>query len=81
MLKMCVYCEKEIGLEELIQVDLSVKNIESEKAEFIWDQLPNTPLLKRKQDKFLHMTDLGYKVLNICKECYQKALKKYGDCA
>lgn len=27
--------------------------------------------------KFTHMTDLGYEVLNICMECYQKALSEY----
>lgn len=80
-MKECVYCEKEIGLEELLQVDLSVKNMDSEEAEFIWDQLPEVPLNKRKIEKFLHMSDLGYKVLNICMECYQGAINSLGDCA
>ena len=75
----CMSCEKEIGLKELLQVDLSVKKMESEKAELIWDKLPNPPLFKRNQDKFLHMTDLGYKVLNVCQNCYQIAINSLGD--
>ena len=80
-MKECIYCGKKVKINKLLQVDLSVKNMDSEEVEFIWDQLPEIPLDKRKIEKFLHMSDLGYKILNICMDCYQKALKKYGDCA
>ena len=80
-MKECIYCGKNVDISELLQVDLSVKNMDSEEVEFIWDQLPEIPLDKRKIEKFLHISDLGYKVLNISMDCYQKALKKYGDCA
>ena len=80
-MKECIYCGKNVDIGELLQVDLSVKNMDSEEVGFIWDQLPEIPLDKRKIEKFLHMSDLGYKVLNINMDCYQKAHKKYGDCA
>ena len=76
----CVYCKKKVTLNELLQVDLLTQNRDSEETEFIWDQLPNISLEERKNEKFLHMSNLGYKVLNVCMECYQKAIKKFeGD--
>ena len=77
----CINCRRNVDINELLHVDLSVKNMDPEKAEFIWDQLPEVPLDDRKIEKYLHMSNLGYKVLNVCLEYYQKALKKYGDCA
>nr|WP_147664652.1 hypothetical protein [Candidatus Prometheoarchaeum syntrophicum] len=56
-----------------------VENMDSEDAEFIWDVFPKFSLEKRKIEKFSHMTDLGYKVQNICAVCYQTALKKSGE--
>ena len=73
----CVYCGKKVKINELLQVDLSVKNMDSEQAEFIWDQLPKIGMDKRNIKKFSHMTDLGFKVLNVCMDCYQKALNSY----
>ncbi|MBA7584689.1 hypothetical protein ES708_26646 [subsurface metagenome] len=74
----CVNCEKEIDLKELLQVDSSAKTMESEKTEFIWDQLPEIGMDKRNIEKFSHMTDLGYKVLNVCWKCYRIAFNLIG---
>ena len=73
----CIYCKKKVGLKELVEMDSIIRDLDSEEAEFIWDQLPEIAMDERDQDKFLHMSDLGYKVLNVCMDCYQKAVKKY----
>ena len=52
--------------------------MDSEEAEFIWDQLGDVSLEKRKIPKYSHISiDLGYSVFNVCMKCYQDAVKKY----
>ena len=76
----CIYCKNKVDLKQLLQVDLIVKSMDSEKMEFIWDQLPSINLEERKIEKYLHMTDLGFKILNVCMNCYHKAINSYeGD--
>ena len=69
----CAFCKKKVRLKQLLQVDSLVKNTDSEEAEFIWDQLPNISFEERKKENITHMSDLGYKVLNVCMKCYKKA--------
>lgn len=73
----CAFCKKKTELKELLQVDLIVQDRDSEEMEFIWDQLPDISLEERKNEKYIHMSDLGYKILNVCMECYQNAFKNY----
>lgn len=73
----CIYCQKEIKLNELLQVDSTVKEMDSEEMEYIWDQFGEASIEARKSPMYSHMTDLGFLVLNVCMDCYQKALKKY----
>ncbi len=71
------FCKKKTDLNQLLQVDFLVQDINSEELEFIWDQLPDISMEERKNEKFSHITDLGYKVLNVCMKCYQKALSSH----
>lgn len=73
----CFYCNKKAELNELLQVDSTVKEMDSEEMEYVWDQFPEASIEARKIPKYSHMTDLGFSVLNVCMDCYQKALKKY----
>jgi len=73
----CIYCQKEVGLVELLRVDSTVKEMDSEEMEYVWDEFTEPNMEARKIPKYSHMTDLGYSVLNTCMDCYQKALKKY----
>jgi len=67
----CYYCGKKSNLEELIKVDQELKRMDSEDHEFLLD---NLPISKNSRDPpFIHMADLGYKVLNICRNCYEQA--------
>ncbi len=70
----CYYCNETINLEELLKIDEKLKRIDPEDQEFLLDNLPssNNP----RERPFIHMSDLGYDVLNICRECFENAKNK-----
>jgi len=70
----CFYCNKYIGLKELREVDQILSSFDPEDHEFILDALP--PINKPRTSPHLHMSNLGYEVLNMCRECFDKAERK-----
>jgi len=73
----CIYCQKEVSLDELLQVELKIKEMDSEEMEYVWDQFNEPSMELRKIEKYSHMSEFGYPVLNVYMDCFQKALKKY----
>lgn len=72
----CISCYKEVGLTELLQVDSNFKKMNPEDARYVCDELGEPNPDSRKVLEYSHITNLDYRVLNICLDCYQKALKK-----
>ncbi len=69
----CYYCNKKVDLEELKDVDLILKKMKEEYYEFLLDDLPKVCSPRKKP--YIHLSELGYDVLNICKRCLQKVKK------
>jgi hypothetical protein len=72
----CYYCNQIVNLKELLKVDELLKNIESEEHEFLLDKLPKSS--HTRGHPYIHVSDLGYKVLNICFSCFSR-VKKGGN--
>lgn len=70
----CYYCNEIINLEDLLKIDEKLKNMEPENQEFLLDNLPRSNYLR--EPPFIHKSDLGYDVLNICRECFENAKNK-----
>ena len=70
----CYYCNETINLEDLLIIDEKLKTMAPENHEFLLDNLPRSN--NSREDPFIHKCDLGYDVLNICKECFKKARDK-----
>lgn len=73
----CYYCDEKISLNELIEIDLTIKELDSEDLEFIYDELGEKS--KPKVPPYIHLTDLDYNILNICKSCWNQASMKSYD--
>ncbi len=71
----CFFCNSQVKLSELKNIDSKLKEIQSEYQELILDYLPqsNNP----REKPFIHKSDYGYDVLNICHKCFKKAYNDY----
>lgn len=67
----CYYCLNLVELKELEAVDEKLEKMNSEMQEFLLDYLPSSKLPRKKP--YIHMSDLGYNVLNICLSCFRIA--------
>lgn len=72
----CFYCNKEVTLEELRNVDEEIKEQEAEILEEIYDLLPKFDNIEDRKPPYTHISDLKYAVLNICKTCWDNAKYK-----
>ena len=70
----CFYCGDNVSIEELLQSDQTLGDMEGEDREFLTDSFPKTK--NPRKAPFVHKSDLGYDVLNICKSCFKKAYNK-----
>ena len=71
----CFFCNSLAKLSELQKVDNILKETSSEHQELILDHLSNSRNPRKKP--FIHKSNYGYEVLNICKNCYEQALNSY----
>jgi len=62
----CYYCGKTVEEKELLRVDQVLGEMEGEEREFLLDDLPQSD--NPREQPFVHKSDLGYDVLNICKK-------------
>lgn len=67
----CYYCNNPVILEALLKIDEKLKKLDPEDHEYILDNLPKSGNLRVAP--FIHKSDLGYEVLNICTECFNNA--------
>ena len=67
----CYYCNAATNLEEILKIDEKLKWMNPEDHEFLLGNLPSSNCPREKP--FIHESDLGYDVLNICHECYKRA--------
>lgn len=67
----CYYCNDTINMEELLIVEDKFKRMDPEDHEFLLDNLPNSD--HPRKPPFIHKSDLGYDVLNICIKCFKRA--------
>lgn len=61
----CYYCNRNVKLKELLYVDNELNNMHIDVYEELMYELDDPE--KPKQDPYVHMSDLGYEVLNMCK--------------
>lgn len=73
----CYYCDKKIHIDELIEIDLTIKELDSEDIESIYDELGD--VCKPKVPPYIHLADVDYFVLNLCKSCWNQAIMKSYD--
>ena len=73
----CFYCTAAVNVEDLIKVDKNLKKMDPETQEFLLDNLPNSN--KPRHSPFIHKSDLGYDVLNICFNCFKRAQKELNE--
>lgn len=71
----CFYCKGKVKLDELQQVDQKLKHLESEEYEFLIDELPESTIPRQKP--YIHSSDLGYDVLNLCLKCFIEAKEEF----
>lgn len=69
----CFYCVEAVSVEDLMKIDKKLKKMDPETHEFLLDNLPNSN--NPRQTPFVHESDLGYNVLNICFNCFKRAEK------
>ncbi len=70
----CFYCDTTVNFNDLIWVDDKFNQLESEEHEYILDYLHLSINSERSRaNPYVHESDLGYDVLNICRNCFGKA--------
>jgi hypothetical protein len=72
---LCYFCNSEVTMDELKQVDLQLEARNSEDREFLLDNLPqsNNPRIS----PYAHQSAFEYEILNICWTCFTKAEKQF----
>ena len=70
----CYYCNETINLGEILEIDEKLKEMNPEDHEFLLDDLPNST--NPRESPYIHKCDLGYDVLNICNECFNRVKNK-----
>ena len=71
------YSGSSVTKSELLQVDKMMGKMDSEDREYLMDELPKSKNPRKKP--FVHMSDLGYDVLNMSKYDFKKAEEKMDD--
>lgn len=71
----CWYSGKETTLAELKRVDKQLAKMDSETIEDLYDLLPKSE--RPRKQPYVHVPDnLGYPILNLCPEIFEKYQKK-----
>ena len=68
----CYYCNVDVDLAELEQVEEEIRELGDETVELVYDHLPKSEF--EKKPPYTHITERGVEVLNLCLDCWNRLL-------
>ena len=71
----CFYCNAEVTMRELKEVDLHLEGWNSEDRELLLDFLPLANNFRIAP--YVHQSTFDFDILNLCRACFKEAEKQY----
>ena len=70
----CYFCHIKRSLNEFLEVEEILGNKSENELEDIYDEMPSIKF-NQVQEKFTHIGEFHYPIINICKKCLEKYTK------